>query len=274
MISRRNLVLVGVFAIVLVVGTLAALNKFPNQPASSEERSPGSTKQHEITLPFNTSNKILRVLSECAGNPTNAQELWETNCVEHKLVIFDPETEISDLVGIIREVTHNGNSGALYTPVALTKDDKHIILNAKMMNPGAGGGSVDYGYAKVSTIPTKSEGRIFIPKEFDFVATRSAHFYDSYGQVAYVDESRNSPACAAPGPTNDGALVVKNIVTSQKKVTEAKNTVYEITGFDEGTSTLTYTATTFTPVNGACLQNINPRESAKPETTTQTTSLL
>jgi hypothetical protein len=227
-----------------------------------KEESSVSTEQQEIlfSLPFHNSTKLLQVFLR-GGDPITGLLLF----------VYDTKDKSSVFLGSIRNVSYTGNSGGLFVPIAITKDNNNIILDAEMGSPGAGGGSVDYGYAMIPITPAPEIN--WVIKDFWFIATHSAHFYDSFSKVVYVDEGEKIPHYSVPGPSNDGAIVFRNLeMESNKdfystaftgykrpgfktpndvmaggagKILEEENTSYEIIGLDENNGILSFKATVY-----------------------------
>jgi len=196
--------------------------------------------QHIISIPFHNSNKILRVYLGCLSGQENVCLNWEV-----RLVTYDPQNNSNEFLGKIHDVSMTGNSGALYLPYALTKDDSKVILDAWMGSPGAGGGDVDYGYA---AIPVKqAPNNDYVISDFPQIATRSAIFYDSFGKVVYVDEGNNTPHYSMPGPSNDGAIVFQNLVGNVplQKILEETDTSYSLIRLDEKKGILSVNVTKY-----------------------------
>ena len=147
-------------------------------------------------------------------------------------------------------------------PFAITKDDKNIILEAYMGDPGAGGGSTVYGDVTIPVKPAPSEDWAiseFVPvanwsgRGGDIpLAGDSTNFYDSYGKVVYVDEGSSGPHYDPPPyQSNDGALMFHDLVTGEtKKLLEEVDTSYEITAVDEKNGILKFKATKYTYPEG------------------------
>lgn len=208
-----------------------SLNSSPNGEISGEVYDKmlstfNLIKKTIVSIPFHNSSKVLQMFND------------------HELVIYDGQNNSSVFLGKIKEVSYTGNSGAIFIPIAITKDDNNIILDAHMGEPGAGGGSVDYGYA---IIPIKPAPNInFLIDNFPSIATRSAYFYDSFGKVVYIDEGANTPHYSMPGPSNSGSIKFRNLITNDPKtILEEEDTSYEIAGLNEKSGTLNFKATKY-----------------------------
>lgn len=216
-----------------------------------------------ISLPFHNGNKILQVYG------TQASSLYsyictsgdEPYCIAKGLSVFDTTLSLTIynmedkslvFLGDVGMISYTGNSGGLFVPFAITKDNTKIILEANMDDPGAGGGSVDYGYAMISIKPAPSKD--WAINDFQPVANLSTvgfpfagdfvHFYDSYGKVVYIDEGNKSPHYDPPPyESNDGAIMFRNLATDEiKKLLEETDTSYEITELDEKNGVLKFKA--------------------------------
>lgn len=236
--------------------------KTPEEVPPEEISSKDETANILLSLPFYNNTKLLRVY----GAPV--REIWNNNL---RLVVYDTKDKTSVYLGNIRPVSYTGNSGGLFVPFAITKDNNNIILNAEMGDPGAGGGDVNYGYAMIPIKP--APGPNWVIKDFFFIATRSAHFYDSFSKVVYVDEGEKTPHYSMPGPSNNGSIVFRNLnMESNKdfyataytgykrsgfktpndvmaggaeKILEEGNTSYKIIGLDENNKILRVKATVY-----------------------------
>ena len=62
-----------------------------------------------------------------------------------RLVIEDRPSGHARLLADLGLETRTGNSGALFVPLAFTKSDRDLVLQAWMGSPGAGGGDTVYG---------------------------------------------------------------------------------------------------------------------------------
>ncbi len=193
---------------------------------------------------------VLRVYLGCASaivESSPAPDQWvEINgtsyaCGEwkEKIILEDIATKKANVVADLG-VEARSNAGGLFVPLAFTRDDKNIILDAWMGSPGAGGGTIDLGYAIIprSTVNGTS-------KDKEPLAPRSALFYDSFGKMVYLDRSTKLPQYSQPGPTsNDGRIIRRDLVTlNTHPLLEEADTTYQLVDIDEKRSTLHIKAT-------------------------------
>lgn len=224
-----------------------------------------------FTLPFHNSSKVLKVTPLPKGQDAELPSL--------SLSVVNPDGS-SVFVGISGEVSLSGNSGAVFVPFAISKDDKNIILVAHMESPGAGGSSQDYGYIMLPIQPAPNKNYILVERlpankvwTSIHIATRSAHFYDSFGKVVYVDEGDNTPHYDMPGPSNNATLMFRNFVTGDnKKILAEKDTSYEIVSLDEKSQSLEIKATHYT-FSAKCLREQSGLYCADKTVTDQTIKL-
>jgi len=180
---------------------------------------PESDFYHLLSIPFNNSKDLLRVYAERSESIALL-----------RLIKYSPLSKTSELLGDIRSET-GGNWGGIYIPIAISKDDKHIIFKAKMGSPGAGGGSVDMGYAFLS-LPSKEydECGYLTPKKI----AEQVYFYDNFSKGLFLSEEKNVPASIKPGPSYNSAIKFINFTTGEiKTLFQEPNTIYEIINLDE-----------------------------------------
>jgi len=213
-----------------------------------------------LSLPFHNSDKVLQVYTPEPSSDIcmSADDLY---CIarglsvdtELKLTVYDVKNKSSVFLGNIQLISKTGIRGGLFVPFAITKDDNNIILKAHMTDPGAGGGSVDYGYAMIPIKSATNEDLVindFSPianwsaVDFPFVGG-SIHFYDSYGKVVYTDESDKTPHYSAPPYlSNDGVIMFRSLITNnEKKILEEIDTSYEIVSINEINKIMKFKAT-------------------------------
>lgn len=194
---------------------------FPNEYDNSSE-----------TVDTDIPTEYLHVLSIPSHTPTSKvlRVYFKPTCEEILLKMYHPDTKKSVFIGTIKQKT-GGNSGGIFVPFAFSNNDSTILLDAWMGSPGAGGSSVDYGYAQ---IPVRA-GDIQHPEITPtFVATRYAFFYKDNSMVLYTDEGKNTPSTIQPGPSNHAALISRDIQTGIKTtLLKEKNTSYQILHIDE-----------------------------------------
>jgi hypothetical protein len=225
---------------------------FPNAldqtPSTPSDAIPGFFV-HLLSLPMHNDRQILRVYLGCTianlPNPSNGLTAPECENLswQVRMARWDKITGKETYLGAI-PVIHGANAGGLFMPAFVTKDDAHVILRAFMFSPGAGGGSVDYGYGllPLQEVPVTADPVADVPR----VATYQTAFYDNYGKVVFVDEGSNTPHIDKPGPSNDAALKYQDLVTGEKKtLLEEKDTSYKLFGVDDQTKKMTFEATTY-----------------------------
>jgi len=136
----------------------------------------------------------------------------------------------SELVGDIISKT-GGNWGGIYMPIAISKDDSHILFKAQMGSPGAGGGSVTMGYAYLSLGSVKYDDCGYLDPE---KIANQVYFYDNFSKALFYSEEKNVPVSEKPGPYYNSAIKFINIITAETKtLLEESNTIYEIIDIDE-----------------------------------------
>jgi hypothetical protein len=186
--------------------------------------------QHLLSIPFHNAKSVLRVYANVICPVTLNQS---GDCLGDDLVIvkYDPVAKISMKIATIASF-HGGNYGGIFVPLALTKDDKNIVLKAWMGSPGAGGGAVDLGYSKI-LLTAKAE--TFAGETLPHLASAAAVFYDSYGKVVSLEESNRTFDWSQPGRNpNQGAVIYRDLVSGEAKtLADGADTSYEIRGFDE-----------------------------------------
>jgi len=191
----------------------AGINDYPTQIA------PESAFYHLLSIPFNNSNSLLRVYT----NSNNGIALL-------RLVKYSPSSGSSELLGDIRSET-GSNWGGIYIPIAISRNDSHIIFEAHMGSPGAGGGSVTMGYAYLSLASKKYDVCGYMAPQ---KIANQAYFYDNFSKALFLTEGNNVPASGKPGPDYNSAIKFINIITGETKtLLEEPSTIYEITNIDE-----------------------------------------
>ncbi len=206
----------------------------PTPPATSTL---GSTQGCELgienaTLRFHNSAQALQVSSNV---PASCEEFPVLT-----LKFLNPPASF----GTVEQVSYTGNSAGIFVPFAIAKDDQSILLRAHMGGPGAGGSSVDYGYAQIHIQPTPKESTPFT--DFPIIATAKAYFYDSFGKVIYIDEGENTPVTPKPGPGNNSVIMWRDLVSGEKRVLLAeKDMSYEVVKLDEKNHTIQIKATEY-----------------------------
>lgn len=208
-----------------------------------------------FSLPFHNSKQSLEVTSDI---PADFCDSFPTLT----LMLHNPKA----FFGTIEYVSYTGDSGGLFVPFAITKDDQSILLKAVMGSPGAGGGSIHYGYAE---IPFKLNEQPNTPiTDFPIIATSLAHFYDSFGTVIYIEEGENTPVTPKPGPGNNSVLMWRNLVTGEKRIlSNEKDTSYEILELDEKKGIINFKAIQY-QFSDTCLRESESALSCAKKTTT------
>jgi hypothetical protein len=183
-----------------------------------EDIVPESAFRHILSIPFNVSNAILRVYDS------------RNNTGFIRLIKYSSLNNSSELVGDIISKT-GGNWGGIYMPIAISKDDSHILFEAQMGSPGAGGGSVTMGYAYLSLESVKYDDCGYLDPE---KIANQVYFYDNFSKVLFYSEEKNVPSSERPGPYYNSAIKFINIITAETKtLLEESNTIYEIIDIDE-----------------------------------------
>lgn len=183
-----------------------------------EDIVPESAFRHILSIPFNVSNAILRVYDS------------RNNTGFIRLIKYSPLNNSSELVGDIISKT-GGNWGGIYMPIAISKNDSHILLKAQMGSPGAGGGSVTMGYAYLSLGSVKYDDCGYLDPE---KIANQVYFYDNFSKALFYSEEKNVPSSERPGPYYNSAIKFINIITAETKtLLEEPNTIYEIIDIDE-----------------------------------------
>jgi hypothetical protein len=187
------------------------------------EIAPESEFYHLLSIPFNNRENLLRVYT--SKNSYNMETISFLRLIKYSI-----SSKTSELLGDIRSET-GGNWGGIYIPIAISKDDKHIIFKAKMGLPGAGGGSVDMGYAFLSLSSKEyDECGYLTPKKI----AEQVYFYDNFSKGLFLTEEKNVPASIKPGPSYNSAIKFINFTTGEiKTLFQEPNTIYEIINLDE-----------------------------------------
>lgn len=233
----------------------------PIQPTTSSDTvSPPTSTQgcesdvEDMTFRFHNSAQALQVTSNA---PTSCEEFPVLT-----LRLLNPPVSL----GTIEHVSYTGNSAGLFVPFAIAKDNESILLRAHMGGPGAGGSSVDYGYAQVHL---KSRMNVTTPiTDFPIVATAQAYFYDTFGKIIFIEEGENTPVTPKPGPGNNSVIMFRNLVTGEKRVLlDEKDMSYEIVKLDETNNTIQIKATEY-HFSNSCLRESDDALSCALKTTT------
>ena len=157
-----------------------------------------------------------------------------------KVIMEDLKTGQARVLGDLNMVT-GGNYGGLFVPLAFTKDDSRIILNAWMFSPGAGGGEVDLGYkvAPVDSIASLNDAQKV------FSLPRQTIFYGDFAKAVYLGNSKKLPSFSQPGPASNLGAIMSLDLTTMKSATvlEETDTTYQLVGADEVKNILNFKAT-------------------------------
>ena len=133
------------------------------------------------------------------------------------------------------------NAGGHFEKVGFTKDHRFILYKAVMGDPGAGGGSIDFGYAIVPaqegvTLPSYAPLYNDYPDVhpgFLSIAPSSAIFFDDFGKVLFVTEGDNAPSYGQPGPANNAHVVLRDLTKGTETILLAeKDTTYKLLNLD------------------------------------------
>jgi hypothetical protein len=199
------------------------------------------------SIPFNlTPVEFVNIYSECVDQGLDS-------CYRKGLVLikYNSKDKSNTMIGRI-DWLFGASSGGLFIPVAITKDDKKLILSAKMGSPGAGGGGVDYGFALVY-IPDGESNKLLIESKdnYNYIGPQSAIFYDYSSKIVYVGESKNSPQFSSGGPSNNGKIVCVDLIKNESTILLEENyTSYRIIKLDEKNDILEIEATKYTIPEG------------------------
>lgn len=247
---------------------------FPNKfDQGQNDTSPLLPKDHAhiLSLPFLNTNKVLRVYFNSLAPAKDYLSSENASYYNAYLFVYNPQGNTSTYLGVMNPESQTGNSGALYIPYALRGDNKAITLDAWMGDPGAGGGSTDYGYA-LMPILLASKSTVINHSIVRGIATRNAVFYDHFNKVIYIDEGGKTAACAKPGPTNDAVIFYRNLLHPTKKriLAEQPNTTYSHINVDEVNKTVSFIATRYLNLPpDECPQEVYPQSTLKRKSMTQ-----
>ncbi len=184
----------------------------------SKDLAPQPYFKHLLSIPFNSSNSILRVY------------MSNGNAGFVRLIKYSASDGSSKLIGDVSSQV-GGNWGGIYVPMAISKDDSHVLFNAQMGSPGAGGGSTTLGYASLSLTFIKYDNCGYLNPE---KIANQAYFYDNFSKVLFYAEAGNVPPSEKPGPNYNSSLRFRNIVTAETKtLLQESNTIYQIINIDE-----------------------------------------
>lgn len=195
---------------------------------------------------------VLRIYLLCPSSDDD----WMVSCRE-MLIFEDAKSGQAGSLGELQSES-TGNAGGIFIPMAFTSDDRHIILQVWMGDPGAGGGMVNYGYHVIARSGKTGKRSPLAPADTDFYyRPDAAHpdeekwsrsktlFYDDFGKVVYTVNSPKLPLFSLPGPqSNSGRLMVKDLTTLKERIVlEKKDTTFEVLTVDEKNRTLKLRAT-------------------------------
>ncbi len=188
-----------------------------------------------LSIPFHGNKRVLRVYA--AVNCSLSIKV-SADCISNEVIVvmFDPEARVSRKVATIIGF-QAANYGGIYVPLALSADDKTIILRAWMGSPGAGGSQVDLGYAAISALTTNAS---YHTEDLPALCSHLAVFYDSYGKIISLEESEKLFDWQQPGRRpNQGAIVFRDMTSGETKIlADGEDTSYEIRYFDEASRSL------------------------------------
>ncbi|HEU0051497.1 MAG TPA: hypothetical protein VFQ60_05610, partial [Patescibacteria group bacterium] len=231
-----------------------------------------ATPTHLLSIPEHTSEKIVRVY---LVQPQIAGQL-PFSCQNMKLCVveYDPSDKSSTLIGAI-DLESGAQSGAYYLPLAVTPDDKHLVLDAWMQSPGLGGGAIDYGFSLLPLTPANpNHVNLGDPALTNTIASRSAQFYNAFSKVVWLDNSDQTPAYSQPGPqSNDGAVLFRNLINGQTSTLLSEpDTTYKFLAFHEKGKKLEIEVTKYSYTK-ACPRAEDALLCAHQTTSTQTITL-
>lgn len=188
-----------------------------------------------LSIPFHRGGEVLRVYSAVTCSLALRPG---ADCISDDVIVvrFNPQAKSSQRIATINAF-HGANYGGVYVPLALTADDKNIILRAWMSSPGAGGSSIDLGYSK---IPTMTDSASYATESLPRLASALAIFYDSYDKVVSLEESSKAFDWSQPGRNpNQGIIAYRNLVSGEtKELADGTDMTYEIRSFSETDRTL------------------------------------
>ncbi|MFA5432032.1 MAG: hypothetical protein WC319_04065 [Candidatus Paceibacterota bacterium] len=120
-----------------------------------------------------------------------------------------------------------------------------------MGSPGAGGGGIDYGFTAIS-IPEENQAYEIIDKDYNFIAPRSAIFYDYSSKVVYIGEGNKIPHFSQPdGSSNNGMIAYRDLTKDiYGVILEEDFTSYKITKLNEQDNTLEFETIKYTIPEG------------------------
>ena len=168
------------------------------------------------------------------------------------IIALDPVTKRGTLIAHSGAVSYTGNSGAVWMPVAIRKDGKAVIMRAIMASPGAGGSSVDYGFAQLAIAPTTGNAKLWVKgiaqgSEIPGVPV----FYDGYTK-ALSSVPAGEPEECPPCFFASSDLIAMDLLDGTKKTvsTGQKNTSYRPVSVDAGKGSVSVEVISYTSPAG------------------------
>jgi hypothetical protein len=203
---------------------------------------------HLSSIPFHHDDRLVRVYLGCTSAPNPHQcSQWEV-----RIYVYNPTDASTTFIEATSDVSCTGNSGAHLIPFAVAPDDAHLILEAWMGDPGAGGSSHDYGFAMIPIAEGDPSARYLtesqrICREFSIPA--SARFYDDFARVVYDRPGYSGPLSEDPEarPIPHGRLIVQDVATGRlQTLLEEPDTDFFILEMDESAHTALIEARRYT----------------------------
>ena len=212
---------------------------------------PESNFSHFISIPFNNNGDLLRIYADKDANSKN-----ESISIL-RLVRYNSDSGNSELIGDIQSEV-GGNWAGIHVPIAITKDNKNIILEAYMGDPGAGGGSVTLGYAYLPFSSGKGKCGYLVPNEI----SDYAYFYDGFSKSLFYVEGDNTPKNDDfTSRSYDSAIKYYNTTTGESKVIlDELNSIYKITGIDEKAGVFYFKSCSWQKYKYTCDTNLSTKE--------------
>ncbi|MEM5810068.1 MAG: hypothetical protein QW156_04240 [Candidatus Aenigmatarchaeota archaeon] len=199
---------------------------------------PKSLFIHSLSIPFNKEKSVLRVYIDQAYFDQK-EARWTSALSVVRLVKYSFLTKTSELLGDIRG-EFKANSQGIFIPIAISKDDNNIILEAHMGHPGLGGGCTYYGY---SFLPLSNLSQhqdkcgYLLPIRIE----REAFFYDGYSKALYYSEEYYLDSIDDWYYFHPSAINFIDITSRKtKKLLMEPDTIYEIIKIDEESKTVTF----------------------------------
>jgi hypothetical protein len=229
---------------------LESCSNIPSSIAATNVALVPPTYSSLLVVATHTCDAALWVYAGCTNSieETDASDQWVSvggkwyacGGWTEKMILEDLKTGQARILGDLNMVT-GGNYGGLFVPMAFTKDDSRIILNAWMFSPGAGGGDVDLGYKVASVDSITNLNNV----QSIFSLPRQTIFYGDFGKAVYLGNSKNLPSFSQPGPQSNLGTIMSLDLTTMKSATvlEEADTTYQLVGVDEVKNILSFKAT-------------------------------